>query len=178
MIAGVRALFAAVLVTAATLLSGGAGLAQSATPPASALPGAAVLQPGPFTLHRLDGAALDGVELDGKPYGLFFGFTHCPDVCPTTLAELSLAFAAMGEKAPDLPVYFVAADADRDTPEALAAFLGAFDKRIVGLRGSAEEIATAAQAFGAVARRRELPGGGYTVEAALPLATLGLKPAD
>lgn len=126
--------------------------------------GASVVTPGPFALHRADGTALDSVELDGTSYGLMFGFTHCPDVCPTALAELTAALAAAKDVRPDYHVYFVAVDDARDTPEAVKAYLSAFDPRIVGLTGGKTEIAEAARAFGATALRRDFPDGGYAME--------------
>ena len=142
-----------------------AALAAEAQPPSAATPeGAAVLTPGPFALRRLDGGVLDGTELDGQSYGLFFGFTHCPDVCPTTLADVTLALQALGAAARDFRVYFVAVDPERDSPEALATLLSSFDPRIVGLRGSADDIAAATRAFGAVARKRAYPNGDYAME--------------
>ncbi|WP_020177833.1 SCO family protein [Methylopila sp. M107] len=120
--------------------------------------------PGPFTLKQTDGATVDGAELDGKPYGVMFGFTHCPDICPTALAELSTALAAAPDLRKDFRVYFVSVDPERDTPQALGAYVGAFDPRVVGLTGAPEDIATATQAFGAVARKVPTKSGGYTMD--------------
>lgn len=133
-------------------------------PAARAGQGAAVLQPGPFTLTKADGSKLDGIELDGAPYGLMFGFTHCPDICPTALAELTAALKGMPNLRKDFRVYFVGVDAERDSPKELGAFLSAFDPRVVGLAGSTEEIGEATRAFGAVARKAEFETGGYTME--------------
>lgn len=126
--------------------------------------GAAVLQPGPFVLTRGDGSRLDGGELEGAAYGVMFGFAHCPDICPTALAELTAALNAAPDLPKDFRVYFVGVDAERDDPKALGAFLSAFDPRIVGLSGSAEEIDEATRAFGAVARKAKFETGGYTME--------------
>ncbi len=122
------------------------------------------MTPGPFTLTAVDGSTVDGADLDGKPYGLMFGFTHCPDVCPTALAELTTALAASPRLPKEFHVYFVAIDPERDTPKALGAYLSAFDPRIVGLTGSREDVATATQAFGAVARKLTFKSGDYTME--------------
>ncbi|MFD1704166.1 SCO family protein [Methylopila henanensis] len=139
-----------------------AAVAEAApkTPPPAAL----VMTPGPFTLTAVDGRTVDGLDLDGAAYGVFFGFTHCPDVCPSTLADVTLALRGLGEKAAGFRVYFVALDAERDTPQAVAAFLSSFDPRIVGLTGTPRQLAEAAAAFGAVARRRTFADGGYTIE--------------
>lgn len=126
--------------------------------------GAAVLQPGPFTLERVDGGKLDGIDLDGAPYGLMFGFTSCPDICPTALAELTTALQSAPKLPQDFKVYFIATDVERDSPRQVKALLGAFDPRIVGLTGTQAEIDGATRAFGAVARRVDFPGGAHTVE--------------
>lgn len=126
--------------------------------------GGAVLQPGPFTLERVDGTKLDGIDLDGAPYGLMFGFTSCPDICPTALSELTTALQSAPKLPKDFRVYFIATDAERDSPQQVKAFVAQFDPRIVGLTGTQDEINGATQAFGAVARRLDFPGGGHTVE--------------
>ena len=140
-------------------------VATSAVLALSSLPADAdPMIPGPFTLKQTDGATVDGAALDGRPYGVMFGFTHCPDVCPTALAELATALAATPDLPKDFRVYFVAVDPERDTPAELAAYVGAFDPRVVGLTGTVEELAAATQAFGAVARKVEFKGGGFTME--------------
>lgn len=126
--------------------------------------GASLTTPGPFALRTTDGGTLESLDLDGSPYGLMFGFTHCPDVCPTALAEITAALGAAKGLGPDYHVYFVAVDEERDTPDAVKAYLAAFDPRIVGLTGDAKELAEAARAFGATARRRDYPDGGYAME--------------
>ncbi|PZQ19098.1 MAG: SCO family protein [Ancylobacter novellus] len=155
------ALYAA--LAAGTLLA--LSLAAEAGPEREPAPAvASVVTPGPFALRRADGTTLDSVDLDGVPYGLMFGFTHCPDICPTALGELTAALARASGLPAGYRIYFVAVDDARDTPEAVRAYLAAFDGRIVGLTGGREEIAEAAQAFGAVARRRDHPDGGYAME--------------
>lgn len=137
----------------------------------SALAGGAVLDaPGPaahgsflaghFRLAAPDGSVVDSDDLSGKPYGLFFGFTQCPDICPTTLAELSMALAQLPPG--DIKIYFVSIDPERDTPEALATYMTSFDPRIVALSGSRQAVDEAVATFGAVAKRTDLPNGGYT----------------
>ncbi|MDT9071348.1 SCO family protein, partial [Escherichia coli] len=79
-------------------------------------------------------------DFAGKPYLMFFGFTHCPDVCPTTLQQISDVLAALGPKADTLKVAFVSVDPERDTPESLKTYLSSFDPRIVGLTGSPEQV--------------------------------------
>lgn len=123
-------------------------------------PGGGSLLAGHFRLTAPDGTTVDTVDLAGKPYALFFGFTHCPDICPTTLAELSLALPRLPARA--LPVFFVSVDPERDTPEVLGNYMQSFDPGLVGLSGPRPAIDEAIRSFGIVARRADLAGGGYT----------------
>lgn len=133
-----------------------------------ALPRSAAAQsspgPGRFVLTAHDGRVVNDAELRGQPYALFFGFTHCPEICPTALFELSLVLAELGPDAERLKVFFVTVDPERDTPQQLAAYVGSFDSRIVALRGTAEETARAAGAFKATYRRVPTEGEDYTME--------------
>lgn len=102
---------------------------------------------GPFTLTDQHGETVTQADLIGSPHAVFFGYTYCPDVCPTTLWELSTYMAALGEKADDLKVVFVSVDPERDTPEALGDYISAFDDRIIGLTGSREAIDETVRAY-------------------------------
>lgn len=102
---------------------------------------------GPFKLIAQDGRMFDSAELKGRPYALFFGFTRCPDICPTTMLEMSQHLAALGPAADRLKVLFVTVDPERDTPDLLKDYLSAFDTRIVGLTGTAAEIAAVAKSY-------------------------------
>lgn len=125
---------------------------------------AAVTQVGPFALDRTEGGRLDALHLDGAPYVVVFGFMRCPDVCPTTLNDLALALKLLGRAGESLRAFFIDIDPERDDAGALKAFLASFDPRIEGLTGSPAEVAAAARAFGASARKAGLPDGGYTME--------------
>ncbi|ACA15909.1 electron transport protein SCO1/SenC [Methylobacterium sp. 4-46] len=127
--------------------------ALRAAPPASPLA-------GHFALRDPSGRSVESEALTGRPYGLFFGFTHCPDICPTTLAQLSLALRAVPD--PELRIYFVTVDPERDTPAALAAYMTGFDPRIVALTGERPAIDEAIEGFGITAERVALPGGDFT----------------
>lgn len=137
-------------------------LAQEALPsPGPALratPGPSLFA-GHFRLIAPNGTVVDSDDLAGKPYGVFFGFTQCPDVCPTTLATLSAALARL--PAGGLTIYFVSVDPERDTPDALAQYMANFDPRIVALTGPRKAVEEAVAGFGAVARRTDLASGGY-----------------
>lgn len=104
------------------------------------------------------------VDVKGTPFAVFFGFTHCPEVCPTTLWEMSEALATLGEDADNLKVFFVSVDPERDTPELLALYLQSFDPRIVGLTGSEEDIRAVGQQYRAYWRTVPLEGGDYTID--------------
>ena len=108
---------------------------------------ASVAVGGPFKLTAHDGRMFDSAELSGAPYALFFGFTRCPDVCPTTMLEMSQHLQALGPAAAKLKVLFVTVDPERDTPELLKDYLSAFDTRILGLTGTPAEIAAVAKSY-------------------------------
>ena len=100
---------------------------------------------GPFTLTNQHGETVTRDDLLGRPHAVFFGYTFCPDVCPTTLYEMSQHIGAMGENAPD--VVFVSVDPERDTPEVLREYLDHFDERILALTGERTEVDEAVQAY-------------------------------
>ncbi|MGQ4273884.1 SCO family protein [Terrihabitans sp. B22-R8] len=119
---------------------------------------------GAFSLTDHRGQRISDADLKGRPYALFFGFTHCPDVCPTALFELSLILKELGDEANDLRILFVSVDPERDTEQVLANYVAAFDPRITGLRGTPEETAAIARAFKAVYRRVPLDSESYTMD--------------
>ena len=102
---------------------------------------------GPFELTTHDGKRLSSKSLDGTPFAVFFGFTFCPDVCPTTMIELTNVLKRLGPDADRMRYFFVSVDTERDTPEHLKLYLSNFDPRITGLVGTAEEIAAIARAY-------------------------------
>jgi protein SCO1 len=114
-----------------------------------------------LTTHT--GATLTAETLKGHPVAVFFGFTHCPDVCPTTLQDWSIVLDGLGKDGDRLKVLFVSVDPERDTPAALASYLGSFDPRITALTGSAAQVARAALAFDAF-HEKAASGSGYTYD--------------
>jgi len=132
--------------------------------PQEVVASAAPLRAPSFRLATPAGASVSETTLRGRPYAIFFGFTQCPEVCPTTLLELTRAVDALGAPAAKLDILFVSLDPDRDTPRVLSDFVAPFDGRIVALSGSKEEIAHAAQAFRVYHRKTALEGGGYTID--------------
>lgn len=118
----------------------------------------------PFQLISHQGQTVSNETLLGKPYLAFFGFTNCPDVCPTTLFELTELMAQLGPAADEFNVLLVSVDPDRDTQEMLATYMTAFDSRILALRGTREQTETILQAFGARAQKVPTGGDNYTME--------------
>lgn len=136
------------------------GPAVPALASGTAFPAAQAL--APFELIDVNGARVTPEELRGHPTLVFFGFTHCPDVCPTTLALL--ANVQKRVSIPGLKVALVTVDPERDTPEQMGRYIAAFQGDFIGLTGSAPEIVKAQRSFGVAASRTELPGGGYTMD--------------
>lgn len=118
---------------------------------------------GPFTLTGTDGATVTEKALLGKPSAIFFGFTFCPEVCPTTLYELTALAEQLGPDADRLNFVFVSVDAERDGPEEMAQYLQAFDSRIIGLTGTPAQIEAAAKAFKIHYEKVPIDGG-YTMD--------------
>jgi protein SCO1 len=104
-------------------------------------------------------------DFRGKAVVLFFGFTHCPDVCPTTLAETAQALKTLGADADRVQVLFVTVDPERDTPGVLAKYVTAFDPRFLGLYGDAEATRRAAKEFKIFFEKRPGgPSGSYSMD--------------
>ena len=99
---------------------------------------------GPFTLVDHNGRTVTDEDFAGKYLLVFFGFTFCPDVCPTTLNDISVALDMLGPDAEAVLPLFISLDPERDTPDQMAEYVAAFDPRIIGLTGSADQIAAAA----------------------------------
>jgi protein SCO1/2 len=119
---------------------------------------------GPFSLTTPDGKTMTEKELRGAPFLVFFGFTHCPDICPTKLFEISEMLRAAGPKGEKLRALFISVDPARDTPETLKSYLGSFDPRIVGLTGDQTAIDATVKAYRAYAKKVPLKDGDYTMD--------------
>jgi len=118
---------------------------------------------GSFELTDHNGKPFSSTALAGQPYAIFFGFTHCPDVCPTTLLEMSNNLRSLGSDGDRLKVVFVTVDPERDTPAHLRDYLSSFDPRIVGLTGSESQIAAAAKGWNAFYNKIPEGDGTYTI---------------
>jgi len=141
------------------LLQSGGGK-RVGEPDASSTP--AIGRPFELVSHR--GQVIDNAVLKGKPYLAFFGFTHCPDICPTTLFELSDLMNELGPAASGFNVVFISVDPERDTQHLLNEYMSSFDRRILALRGTLEQTATAVKAFSAYARKVPTEDGSYTMD--------------
>ncbi|MCW5574519.1 MAG: SCO family protein [Burkholderiales bacterium] len=103
-------------------------------------------------------------DFRGKVVAVFFGFTHCPDVCPTTLVEMAAVMKELGADAERLQLLFVTVDPERDTAEVLQRYVPAFHPSFLGLTGSADDIARTAKEFKIFFQKQKLPSGGYTMD--------------
>ncbi len=118
---------------------------------------------GAFSLTSHEGTSFNSETLKGQPYLVFFGFTQCPDVCPTTLLEVTNHLKSVDEAGGQLGAVFVSVDPERDTPDTLKAYLSSFDDRIVGLTGSVSEVTAVARKFKAFFAKVPTDSG-YTID--------------
>ncbi|MBY0530511.1 MAG: SCO family protein [Xanthobacteraceae bacterium] len=119
---------------------------------------------GPFALVNQDGKTVTDADFLGKPLLVFFGFTHCPDICPTTLFEISEILNRLGSDAAKVNAIFVTVDPERDTPEKLKLYLSSFHPQISALSGSEIQIEAIKKAYFVYAKRVPLEGGSYTMD--------------
>ncbi len=118
---------------------------------------------GPFRLVDQNGQPFTEQNLKGKPFLVFFGFTHCPDVCPTTLFEVSEVMRELGGDADRVGALFVTVDPERDTPAALKDYLSSFDPHLVGLTGDTAAVEAMGRAYRVYSKKVPLEGG-YTMD--------------
>jgi protein SCO1 len=119
---------------------------------------------GPFQLVDQNGREVTDKDLKGRPFLVFFGFTHCPDVCPTTLFEVSEIMRALGPDAERTRALFVTVDPERDTPAVMKDYLSSFDPHLVGLTGDPAAVAAVAKAYRVYFKKVPLDQGGYTMD--------------
>ena len=119
---------------------------------------------GPFTLTTQTRAKLSDADLRGKPFAVFFGFTRCPEVCPTTLWETTEALKSLGPDADKLRVLFISVDPTRDTPEFMARYLQSFDAHITGLTGTEAEVAAVGKEYRIYYKKVPTDDGDYTMD--------------
>jgi protein SCO1/2 len=119
---------------------------------------------GPFTLVGADGSPFSSSKLNGRPYAIFFGFTHCPDVCPTTLARMVRLRNQLGRGADAFDIVFVSVDPERDGPKEVGAYSQLFGSPVIGLSGSPVQIDQVKKQFGIFSEKVPDGAGGYTVD--------------
>jgi protein SCO1/2 len=134
---------------------------QSATQTPTAEP---VAIGGPFTLTDSNGIPFSSVKLAGKPFAIFFGFTHCPDVCPTTLARLARLRRQLGKGDDSFAILFVTVDPERDGPKEVGSYTALFNTPVTGLTGTPAEIERVKKQFGVFSAKVEQPGADYSVD--------------
>jgi protein SCO1/2 len=119
---------------------------------------------GKFSLIDDNGQPFTDAELKGKWHLVFFGYTHCPDVCPTALNDLSLALDKLGAKKSKVGIVFISVDPERDTPAVLKSYVESFDGPIVALTGTPDAIAQAAQDYKVYYAKHPRADGGYDMD--------------
>lgn len=142
--------------------------ATNSIPPVSDFPqsNAQVIQGGPFELTSHDGRTVTNEDFQDKLLLIFFGYTHCPDVCPTDLLVMGQALQLLGEEGKNIQPLFISIDPARDTVERLADYVENFHPRLVGLTGTREQTLAAANHYGvdvSATYRAELPGSAYSM---------------
>jgi protein SCO1/2 len=119
---------------------------------------------GPFELTDQAGKLVTEKSMQGHPSLIFFGYTHCPDVCPTTLFEISEVMRVMGKDADGVNAYYISVDPERDTAASMKDYLSSFDPRMKGLTGSPEEIAKVLSEYRVYSKKVPLKDGDYVMD--------------
>jgi protein SCO1 len=157
----VAIVFAGVLVIAAGVLL---TLALRETPRGAAGTALASAIGGQFQLIDQNGKPFSDADLKGKWHLVFFGYTHCPDACPTALNEMSLALDRLGIKRDEIGVVFITVDPERDTPDVMKSYVQSFDAPIVALTGSPAAVAQAAKAYRVFYAKHPRADGDYDMD--------------
>ena len=119
---------------------------------------------GPFHLEDQNGKPVSDQDMKGRPFVVFFGYTHCPDICPTTLFEISEVMKSLGRDADRTGALFITVDPERDTPATLKDYLSNFDAHVRGLTGAPAAVDTALKAYRVYAKKIPLKDGDYTMD--------------
>src|SRR5882672_6841697 len=119
---------------------------------------------GPFKLAALTGGELSSEDMKGKPFMVFFGFTRCPEVCPTTISDISTWLDALGPDGKEIKALFISIDPERDSVASLKDYLSSFSDKIVGLTGTPDEIAVVAKEYRVYYAKHPLKEGDYTMD--------------
>ncbi len=130
---------------------------------------------GPFTMADPSGRTITNETLKGKPFAIFFGFTRCPDVCPTTLNRMAALRRELGRDGDKFNIVFVTVDPDHDKPAALSQYLGLFHTPIIGLRGSDAQLAAIVKAYHVVYLKIPTSDGDYTIDHTATVYLMGRR---
>lgn len=142
----------------------GLWMAQDSGSPSTPTTASNISFGGPFTLVDHSGKAVTDRDYDGFYKLIFFGFTNCPSVCPTTLQTVTLTLAELGPMSDRIKPLFISIDPEQDTPKLLSEYVSSFDPRIVGLTGTPQQVAAAAKAFHVYYRKVRDKDGGEQIE--------------
>jgi protein SCO1/2 len=148
-------------VAGLALFSAAVFIVTGRTPSPIAMPSAVG---GPFELTDQNAQPITDKDLKGRPFLVFFGFTHCPDVCPTTLFEVSEILRTLGPDSDRIRALFITVDPERDTPAVLKDYLSSFDPHLVGVTGDPAAVATVVKSYRVYAKKVPLEGGNYTMD--------------
>ena len=119
---------------------------------------------GPFRLVDQNGKPFTDADLKGRWHLVFFGYTHCPDVCPTTLNDLALAMDRLGKARDKVGIVFITVDPERDTPEAMKSYVASFDAPVTALTGTPEQVAEAEKAYRVYSAKHPTGNGNYDMD--------------
>lgn len=129
----------------------------------------------PFALTDQNGKPITEAAFRGQPSAVFFGFTHCPEVCPTTLAEMAGWLDKLGDEGKDIKAYFVSVDPERDTPEVIKSYVSNFSDRIIGITGEPDKVRAMAKSFGIYFKRVDTGDGEYNMDHTASVLMLNRK---
>jgi protein SCO1/2 len=128
---------------------------------------------GPFKLASSSGGELSSDDLKGAPFLVFFGYTHCPDVCPETVSDVSTWLDALGPEGKDVKALFISIDPERDSVGSLKDYLSSFSERVIGLTGTPDEIAQVAKEYRVYYAKHPTKDGDYTMDHSAVIYLMG-----
>ena len=125
-----------------------------------------------FSLKDMNNNTITQKSFDGPLTAIFFGFTHCPDVCPMTLNKMDIVLSKLKNKKKNVKLFFISVDPQRDTPEVIKNYLSSFDNNFIGITGDPEKIFLLSQSWGIVSQKIFLEDGEYNVDHSSPVILL------
>ena len=125
-----------------------------------------------FSLRDMNNETITQESFDGPLTAIFFGFTHCPDICPMTLNKMDIVINKLKKKNKTLKVFFISVDPERDTPEAVKNYLSNFDNNFVGITGNPEKIFLLSKSWGILTQKIFLENGEYNIDHSSPVILL------